>query len=248
MPIHSDYCPISLGVEIIGDRWTPLIIRELMVGAGGFNEIHRGVPKMSRTLLAQRLRQLERHGLVTREAAERGRAGRYALTEAGESMTPIIWAIGHWAAEWLFDDPDDEDCDGLSLIWRMHQHAVADRLPHRRTVVHLDFTGPGAAEGWYAIEGSAITVCRDDPGLDVDLWLTAVTQQMHRWLVGRAPFRALLDGGHAELRGPSQLVRDFPTWFDTSFFAQGLLRAEQRRAGLASMDAARTAGAVPAIA
>jgi DNA-binding HxlR family transcriptional regulator len=116
MTTYADYCPIALGVDVLGDRWTPLVIRELMVGASGFNEIHGGIPRISRTLLAQRLRQLERAGLVNRDASERGRAGRYTLTPAGEALTPIVWAMGHWAAEWVFGDPTDADCDGLSVI------------------------------------------------------------------------------------------------------------------------------------
>src|SRR5512133_500331 len=109
MTSHTDYCPIAVGVDVLGDRWTPLIIRELMVGAGGFNEIHRGIPRASRTLLASRLRALERQGLVSRQTDGRGRPGAYALTPAGQALTPIVWAIGHWAAEWAFGDPTDED-------------------------------------------------------------------------------------------------------------------------------------------
>lgn len=230
MASYADYCPIAVGVDVLGDRWTPLVIRELMVGAGGFNEIHRGIPRMSRTLLTQRLRTLERRGLVRREAAERGRPGRYALTPAGEALTPIVWAIGHWAAEWVFGDPTDDECDGLSLIWRIHQHAVAAKLPEQRTVVHLLLTGPGAAEGWLDIEGRAVTVCKDDPGYDVDLAVEARTSEMQRWLVGLVPFRDLVAGGHARLLGPSRLARAFPTWFDTSMFAERLRRGQERRA------------------
>src|SRR3712207_2695287 len=149
---YADYCPIALGVDVLGDRWTPLVIRELMVGADGFNDIHRGVPKMSRTLLAQRLRLLERRGLVRREPAARGRPGRYVLTPAGEALTPIVWAMGQWAAEWVFGDPTEEDCDGLSLLWRLHQHAIPARLPEQRTVVHVVLTGAGGTQGWLAIE------------------------------------------------------------------------------------------------
>jgi DNA-binding HxlR family transcriptional regulator len=218
-----------MGVDVLGDRWTPLVIRELMVGSSGFNEIHRGLPRMSRTLLAQRLRALERRGLVDREAAGRGRAGRYTLTPAGQALTPLVWALGQWAAEWAFSDPTDEDCDGLSLIWRMHQHAVPAKLPRQRTVVHLVLTGTGGAEGWLDIADNAVTVCRDDPGLDVDLALSAVTAQMHRWIVGVVSFQQLVAGGHARLLGPSRLARAFPTWFDTTFFAPGLRRAAQRR-------------------
>jgi len=226
---YADYCPIALGVDVLGDRWTPLVIRELMVGADGFNDIHRGVPKMSRTLLAQRLRLLERRGLVRREPAARGRPGRYVLTPAGEALTPIVWAMGQWAAEWVFGDPTEEDCDGLSLLWRLHQHAIPARLPEQRTVVHVVLTGAGGTQGWLAIENRAVTVCKDDPGYDVDLAVEADTGQLYRWLVGLAPFRELVAARHARTIGPSALGRAFPTWFDTSFFAEGLRRRDLRR-------------------
>ena len=228
---YADYCPIAVGVTVLGDRWTPLVIRELMVGAGGFNEIHRGIPRISRTMLAQRLRLLERHGLVCREPGPRGRPGRYALTPAGTSVIPIIWSIGHWAAEWIFGDPADEDCDGLSIMWRLHKQAIGTKLPQQRTVVHLVLTGVGAAEGWLKIERGAISVCKDDPGYDVDLAIEADTRQMQRWLVGLVPFRHLIASSHARMLGPSRLARAFPTWFDNSYFADSLRRGELRRTG-----------------
>jgi DNA-binding HxlR family transcriptional regulator len=226
---RRDYCPIACGVDVLGDRWTPLIIRELMVGASGFNEIHRGMPRASRTLLAQRLRELERRGLVLHEAARPGLPGRYVLTAAGEALTPIVWALGHWAAEWVFGDPRDEDCDGLSLIWRTHQYAIPAKLPEARTVVHLVLTGAGGAQGWLDIQRPGITVCKDDQGLAVDLALEADTAQMHRWLVGLVSLQDLVADGHARFLGPSRLAKAFPTWFDTTLFAPGLQRAEGRR-------------------
>ena len=131
MNSRADYCPISIGVDVLGDRWTPLVIRELMVGAHGFNEIHRGIPRISRSLLAGRLRQLERLGLVVRHAGAAGKPGRYDLTPAGEALTPIVWAMGQWAAEWKFGEPTEQDCDGLSVIWRLHQHAIPDEAARR---------------------------------------------------------------------------------------------------------------------
>ena len=235
MTNYADYCPITLCVDILGDRWTPLIIRELMVGAHGFNEIHRGIPRISRTLLAQRLRQLERQGLVSREAGARGLSSPYTLTPAGEGLTPIVWAMGSWAAEWFFGDPSPEECDGLSFLWRLHQHAVPAKLPATRTVVHVVLTGAGAAQGWLDVERAGVTVCKDDQGLEVDLTVEADTAQMHRWLAGLAPFRQLVDDGHARLIGPSRLTRAFPTWFDTSMFADSLRRGEQRRESLAAV-------------
>jgi DNA-binding HxlR family transcriptional regulator len=226
---YADYCPIALTVEILGDRWTPLIIRELMVGADGFNDIHRGIPRVSRTLLSQRLRQLERKGLVTRTPATRGRPGGYALTQAGQALTPIVWGMGRWAAEWVFAEPTDDDCDGLSLLWRLHQHVIPSKLPAARTVVHFRFTGTGGAEGWLDLRPEGATVCRDDQGLNVDLAVEADTRQMHRWLIGLTPFRELVSAGDARLLGPSRLARAFPTWFDMSMFAEDLRRGASRR-------------------
>src|SRR5664279_4535724 len=103
---RREYCPIAASVEVLGDRWTPLILREVMVGASGFNEIHRGIPRISRTLLAQRLRELQRRGLMTHVASRPGRSGVYTLTAAGQALTPIVWSMGAWAAEWMFGDPE----------------------------------------------------------------------------------------------------------------------------------------------
>jgi DNA-binding HxlR family transcriptional regulator len=230
MATYGDYCPIAAAVDLLGDRWTPLVIRELMVGATGFNEIHRGIPRASRSLLAQRLRTLERHGLVVREVGKPGRPGRYALTPAGEALTPIIWDLGRWAAEWVFDDPEDDDLDGLSLLWRLHQHADPARLPTERTVVHVVLTGPGAAQGWLDIDDSSITVCKDDQGIEVDLAVEATTSALARWLVARADFRDLVADGDMRLLGPSRLTRAFPTWFDTTQF-QTTTSTPARRAG-----------------
>ena len=232
---YTDYCPIATGVDVLGDRWTPLVIRELTIGSTGFNEIHRGIPRVSRTLLAQRLRTLERRGLVRRENASTGRAGKYELTSAGEALSPIVWAMGHWAAEWMFTDPTQEDCDGLSLIWRMHQHANPERLPKTRTVVHLVLTGVGGAEGWLKVDPEGMTVCKDDQGLDVDLAVEGDTGQMYRWLMGIVPFRDLIAGGQVRLLGPSRVARAFPTWFMPNAFAmqmrQSARRAESEDAG-----------------
>jgi DNA-binding HxlR family transcriptional regulator len=225
---HGDYCPIAIGVDIIGDRWTPLVIRELTVGATGFNQIHRGIPRMSRTLLAQRLRQLERFGLVNRIGGEPGKSGRYELTEAGKALSPIVWALGHWAAEWVFGEPTDADCDGLSLIWRLHQRVIPDKLPAGRTVVHVVLTGSNGAEGWLELDAAGASVCRDDQGHDVDLKLEADTTQMHRWLAGLTSFRELIANEHVRFDGPTRLARAFPTWFVPTPFGEDIRRAKRR--------------------
>jgi DNA-binding HxlR family transcriptional regulator len=225
---YTDYCPIGTGVEALGDRWTPLVIREMSVGSTGFNEIHRGIPRISRTLLSQRLRTMERRGLLRREPAAHGRSVRYTLTDAGQALVPIVWSIGQWAAHWLYTDPTEEPCDGVSLLWRMHQRADAETLPSTRIVVHVILTGAGGAEGWLDIDRDGMTVCKEDQGKDVDLVVEGDTGQMYKWLSGVVSFRELVSAGHARLIGPSRLARAFPTWFTASPFGAELRHGARR--------------------
>ena len=156
MPSYREYCPIAVGAEFFGDRWTPLILRELMLGSSRFNEIHRGLGRMSRTLLIQRLRELERRGIVERTADEAGRTLEYRLTAAGHELEPVVWALGDWAARWAFGDPADEELDVGWLVWRLHQQVVADELPDGRTVVQFVLNGPGeGSPGWSSTAAAA---------------------------------------------------------------------------------------------
>jgi DNA-binding HxlR family transcriptional regulator len=225
---YADYCPIGTGLEVLGDRWTALVIREMSVGATGFNEIHRGIPRISRTLLAQRLRTLEARGMLRRESSAPGQSVRYTLTDAGHELVPIIWSIGSWAARWLYSDPTGQDCDGLSLLWRMHQRADEAHLPTTRTVVHVILTGVGGAEGWLDIDRDGMTVCKNDQGKDVDLVVQGDTGHMYKWLAGIEPFRELVSAGHVRMIGPSRLARGFPTWFTAAPFAKELRRSSRR--------------------
>jgi DNA-binding HxlR family transcriptional regulator len=225
---YTDYCPIGTGIEVLGDRWTPLMIREMSVGATGFNEIHRGIPRISRTLLSQRLRTMENRGLLHRESGARGRSSRYTLTDAGQALVPVVWSIGQWAARWLYTDPTEGNCDGLSLLWRMHQRADDANLPKMPIVVHVILTGVGGTEGWLDIDRDGMTVCKQDQGKDVDLVVQGDTGQMYKWLAGILPFRDLVGSGHVRLIGPSRLARAFPTWFTDAPFGEELRRSSRR--------------------
>lgn len=210
MPGYDDYCPIAVGVEVIGDRWTPLVLRELLVGCTRFNDIHRGVPRMSRTLLSKRLRDLERNGLVARER------GEYRLTPAGADLEPIVWGIGEWAARWLFRDPTVEQLDATSLAWRMHQLVDTDEAPQARTCVELRLTGPGGGRRWLLFEHGAATVCQEDHGYEVDLLVHGDSAVVHRWFLGRLTWQEATDSGLVRVDGPADLARGFPRWFAPS--------------------------------
>jgi DNA-binding HxlR family transcriptional regulator len=229
MTSYGEYCPIAVGAEVIADRWTPLVLRELIIGCKRFNEIHRGIPKMNRTLLTQRLRALERRGLVERRTVDSANSVEYHLTAAGEDLAPVLWSLGQWAAQWAFGDPEDEQLDTAWLVWRMHQNVVDENLPDERTVVELVTTGAGGGRGWLVLDRGSSTACQMDPGYDVDLVVHGDNRELHRWLLGVTSFRKLQSTGALRLIGPSRLARAFPTWFDTGTYTESL-RAGARRA------------------
>lgn len=222
MPSYREYCPIAVGAEFFGDRWTPLILRELILGSRRFNDIHRGLGRMSRTLLIQRLRELERRGIVERTVDAAGRTSEYRLTSAGQELEPVVWALGHWAARWSFGDPADEELDAGWLVWRLHQAVIPDSLPSDRTVVQFVLDGPGGGESWIILDRRGSTACQIDPGFEVDLVVMGDNREMHRWLLGWRTFRQLRQAGSVRLVGPSRLSRAFPTWFSDPLFGRSL--------------------------
>jgi DNA-binding HxlR family transcriptional regulator len=216
MKSYGEYCPIAMGAEAIGDRWTPLVLRELFVGSERFTEIHNGVPRMSRTLLTQRLRQLERMGMVARTDD-----GRYQLTPAGRDLEGVVWGMGEWAVTWMQGDPAKEHHDGAHLMWRVYQRLVADALPPKRTVIRFDFRNAvRGARVWLLLDPAGSSVCQRDEGFEVDLWVDAdIATFMQVW-AGRATWASAFADGSIVLHGPAPLVRDFPGWFALSPFAR----------------------------
>lgn len=215
MKTYAEYCPIAMGAEAIGDRWTPLLLRELLCGSQRFSDIHRGVPRMSRTLLAQRLKQMERIGLI-----ERRDGPTYHLTEAGRALEGVVWGLGDWAMQWLFGDPAKEHLDGGHLMWRIRQGIVPEALPEKRTVLQFDF--PNAHRGrriWLLLDPLGSSVCERDEGFVVDVHVSAdIAEFMSIWM-GRSTWRDAIASGKLQLDGPQKLVRAFPTWFARSPFA-----------------------------
>lgn len=224
MPSYREYCPIAVGAEFFGDRWTPLILRELILGSHRFNDIHRGLGRMSRSLLTQRLRELERREIVERRVDDGGRTVEYGLTAAGRELEPVVWALGHWAARWSFGDPADEELDAAWLVWRLHQNVIDDHLPAGRTVVQFVLHGPGGGEGWIVLDRGGSTACQIDPGYAVDLVVMGDSREMHRWLLGRRSFRELRQSGSVRFVGPTRLGQAFSSWFQTSLFATSMRR------------------------
>ena len=168
MRSYAQYCPIAKASEILGDRWTLLIVREMLGGAKGFNELHRGLPGISRSVLTDRLRSLERAEIVGRRTGPKGRTLEYQLTPAGRDLEPVVQAMGEWGVTWSFTDPRPEELDPDLLIVWMARHVHREQLPPGRTVLKFDFRNP-AKRYWMVLEPSEVSVCLQHPGFDIDL-------------------------------------------------------------------------------
>ncbi|HEU4915588.1 MAG TPA: helix-turn-helix domain-containing protein [Acidimicrobiia bacterium] len=218
MRTYGQYCPIARGAEIFAERWTPLIVRNLYLGCGGFSEILEGAPGLSRTLLSQRLKQLERLGIVESAPKSAGRGRRYELTPAGHDLFKVCVSLGEWGARWLEIAP--ENLDPFVALWSMCNTLQRDRLPNRRVVVRFDFTGPRTPDRyWLLIEGGDTEICRTYLGLDEDLFVTAEAEAFVKWHAGQLSWAAAIRDSRIQLNGPSALVRAFPTWNARSMFA-----------------------------
>jgi DNA-binding HxlR family transcriptional regulator len=215
---YGQYCPIARGAEIFAERWTPLIVRNLSLGCGSFSKILEGAPGLSRTLLAQRLKELERLGIVESAAKPAGRGRHYELTPAGRDLFKVCVSLGEWGARWLEIAP--ENLDPFVALWSMCNALRRDRLPDRRVVIQFDFTGRQSPERyWLLIEFGDTEICKTCPGLDEDLYVTAEAEAFVKWHAGQLSWAAAIRDRRIELHGPSWLVRAFPTWNARSMFA-----------------------------
>jgi DNA-binding HxlR family transcriptional regulator len=218
MRSYGQYCPIARGAEIFAERWTPLIVRNLHLGYGSFSEILEGAPGLSRTLLSQRLKQLERLGVVESAPKAAGRGRFYQLTPAGDDLFKVCVSLGEWGARWLEIAP--ENLDPFVALWSMCNALHRDRLPDRRVVIQFNFTGrPRPERYWLLIEIGDVEICKTYPGVDEDLYITAEAEAFVKWHAGQLSWAAAIRDRRIRLHGPSWLVRAFPTWNAKSMFA-----------------------------
>ena len=225
---YAQYCPIAKASEILGDRWTLLIVRELLGGASGFNELQRGLPGISRSVLADRMRMLERAEVVERRTGPTGRTLEYRLTPAGRDLEPVVQAIGEWGVTWSFTDPRPEELDPDLLIVWIARHVDRERLPADRTVIKFEFRNP-AKRYWMVLEPADVSVCLQHPGFDVDLHVLADTATLYRVYLGRAELADAMRARQLTVSGPQALQRAFGRWFTWSAFAQASRSADERR-------------------
>jgi DNA-binding HxlR family transcriptional regulator len=214
MRSYGQFCPIAAAAEILTERWTPLVIRELIDGSTRFNEIQRGVPLMSSSLLSKRLRTLAAHGVIEH------RDGEYRLTAAGEELRPMVDLMAVWGERWVRRAISAEDADAAWLMWTVKRCVVTEEIPDGRTTVHFRFSRcPQAKRCWWLVlEPAAVDLCLTDPGYGTDLTVRSDPVELASIYMGDVTLAAALRRRTIALEGPEHLVRGFSRWFGLSPF------------------------------
>jgi len=234
---YGQFCTVARGAEIFGERWTPLVIRELMCGSTRFNDLRRGLPRISRTLLSQRLRSLEKLGVVKRVQSEHG--PEYHLTPAGEDLKPIVLALGHWGARWVGSRLKNHELDAGLLMWDIRRFAQRELFPRQqRTVIQFQFSDARAGERrwWLVAEDGDIDLCRDDPGHEVTIIVDATVRGLTEIWSGDRTAEEVMRAREVRVLGNPRDARSLWRWIGVSGFASTRREAIERKpaAGAAS--------------
>lgn len=216
---YGQFCTVARGAEALCERWTPLVVRELMCGSKRFNDLHRGVPRMSTSLLAQRLRHLEEIGVVRRTAV--GKVWEYSLTEAGIELQPIIMGLGDWGARWMNSRFRDNELDAGLLMWDVRRRVHVEEFPAHPVVIHFRFGDARSGEKawWLVVDNGVADLCRDDPGRDLTLIVHSTVRALTEvWMGDRTP-RDVLQTKEIRIEGADEHAEKLWQWLGSSSFA-----------------------------
>jgi DNA-binding HxlR family transcriptional regulator len=211
MSSYGQFCPVAKAMEVLDERWTLLVVRELMAGSTHFNELRRGNPKMSPALLSKRLRSLERAGVIRREGS--GSRTSYHLTPCGMELKPVVEGLGAWGIRWIGELGED-DLDPHLLMWDIRRTVPVDRWPRTRTVLEFRFADqpPRTASWWLCVSGEDADVCDYDPGYEVTARvLTTLDTMVALWRADRS-WDDVQRAGALTVQGPSDVRRRVPDW------------------------------------
>lgn len=218
MTSYGQFCPVAKAMELLDERWTILIVREMLLGSRHFNELRRGVPKMSPALLTKRLRGLERAGVLHR--SEVGGRSVYSLTDMGQELTSVVEALSAWGIRWV-GELGDADLDPHLLMWDMRRTIPVDRWPRRRTMVQFMFRDVigKSSTWWLVVSGDDAQVCDFDPGYAVDATVVTDLRTLTEIWRGDIDWRYALSTDRAEVHASADIAREVPLWIGQSLSA-----------------------------
>lgn len=221
---YRQFCPIAMAAEILCTRWTILLLRELLAGSTRFNDLRRGLPRMSTALLSTRLKELEQAGILKRRpvAGEPG-VSEYVLTRAGRELEPVVMSFGVWGQRWVDKKLSLERLDVGLLMWDMRRNINPEPMPERRCTIEFLYQGaPPDQRAWWLViaPGEGVDLCHVDPGYDVDLYVASDVKTMTAIWMGHDTVRKAVQGGQVKLTGDRALARDMQKWLGLSPFAK----------------------------
>jgi DNA-binding HxlR family transcriptional regulator len=217
---YGQFCPVAMAAEIFCTRWTPLILRELVAGSTRFNDLKRGVPRISPTLLSKRLKQLEEAGVVERVKSA-DEASEYRLTPAGNDLKTVVLDLGFWGQRWIEAQSSLKNLDPSLLMWDMRRNLDPTPMPQPRAVIQIVYPElkRGARSWWLVIANGETDLCKVDPGFEVDLYISTDLRTMTAIWMGLTSVRSEVDAGHMHLTGNEKLKNAIQQWLGLSPFA-----------------------------
>lgn len=219
---YGQFCPVAMAAEVVCSRWTALILRELLCGSTRFNDLRRGVPRMSPTLLSKRLKELEQAGVIATRATGQAGIVEYVLTPSGEDLREVVMTLGTWGQRWVESKVSLKNLDPSLLMWDMRRWLKLTPTPDRRQVIQFEYPElPSARRNfWLVVEEGGVDLCSVDPGHEVDLYVQCSLRTMTAIWMGLASVQAELDAGRLELSGDAALGRSMQHWLGLSPFAK----------------------------
>jgi DNA-binding HxlR family transcriptional regulator len=217
---YRQFCPVAMAAEIFCTRWTPLILRELMAGSTRFNDLKRGVPRISPTLLSKRLKQLEEAGVIERLKSSE-EASEYRLTTAGNELKAVVFELGFWGHRWIEAQSSLKNLDPSLLMWDMRRHLDPTPMPTRRCVIQIVYPELtlGKRHWWLLVEDGQTDLCKVDPGFNVDLYVSTDLRTMTSIWMGLTTVRKEVDAGRLHLTGDEKIRSAMQQWLGLSPFA-----------------------------
>ena len=220
---YGQFCPVAMAAEILCTRWTIVVLRELIAGSSRFNDLRRGVPRMSPALLSQRLKNLEQAGVIARVKTSESDVFEYQLTRAGRDLRPIIESFGAWGQRWVEKQMTLQNLDPQLLMWDMRRNLNPTPMPKRRSTIQFLYPEVPTARGkWWLIvsPGEDVDLCSVDPGFEVDLYVSSDLKTMTAIWMGLENVRKAMHSRHVKLVGDRHLAATMQTWLGLSPFAR----------------------------
>lgn len=221
---YNQFCPVAMAAEIIGTRWTLVLLRELVAGSTRFNDLRRGVPRMSPALLSKRLKDLEAAGVVERSKVA-GEVGvfEYRLTKSGRDLGAVVEAVGIWGHRWIETESSLDNLDPNLLMWDMRRNINPAPMPARRSVIQVIYSDlPASKKNWWLIvtPGDGVDLCSVDPGFDVDLYISTDVRTMTQVWMGYITLAQAKKDGRLTATGDRHLEATMKNWLTLSPFAR----------------------------